>query len=115
MRYGLTLALVLTGLSLASLCAAAAELEAADYVEITVARLKLAETTWRETGRGPTEAEEEALFESYDTTAESYYQLAGEKRREIADYLNENPNQRRTIEALSALIRQWIEQREGQE
>jgi len=97
MKYGFPLVLALTVLSLIPLCAAAAEWGAAECVEVTIARLELAEKTWRESGRGPTEAEEKALFESYDTTAESYYQLAGEKRREIAGYLSENPNQLRTL------------------
>lgn len=102
----------LLGTLLLALPVLGAELTVADYVDITIARLELAETTWSEEDRSPTQAEEDDLFESYGTIAEVYYAFAAKHRREIEDYLEESSEQRELIEALSDAIRQRIDQRE---
>lgn len=104
--------LVLAALLLLVVSAAGAELTVEEFVDATIARLELAETTWRQEGRSPTRAEEDDLFEVYGTTAESYYQFAGARHRDIEGYLAENPALRDAIEALSDSIRQLIEQGE---
>ena len=90
----------------------AVELTVADYVDLTIARLELAQRTWSEAGRSPTQAEEDDLYESMGTTVESYFAFAAKHRREIEAYLEAHADQRETIESLSDAIRQWIEQAE---
>ena len=89
-----------------------AELTVADYVDLTIARLELTDTAWSEQGRSPTQAEEDDLFESWQTTAESYYGFAVKHQRKIEAHLEDNPQQRDLIQALSDAIQQRIEQAE---
>lgn len=90
----------------------AAELTVADYVDLTIARLELAQRTWTEEGRSPVETEEAALFEARTTTAAAYYRFAGEHGKAIESYLEENTDKRDRIEALSREIQRLIEQAE---
>ena len=106
-----TLAITLSGLLLA-LPTAGAELTVAAYVDITIARLELAKTSWGEQGQSPGQAKEDELFERYGTTAESYYAFPAFNRREIDAYLDENEELKDAIESLSESIRQLIEQAE---
>jgi hypothetical protein len=90
----------------------AAELTVADYVDLTIARLELAQRTWSEEGRSPVETEEAALFEAKGTTSKVYFHFAGEHGKEIEGYLEENTQKRDRIRALSQEIQRLIEQAE---
>ena len=103
-----------TALFLAMTSVAVGQLSVVDYIELSIARLELARTNWNEEGRGLTEAEEAALFDSFGTTAETYYDYAGEMAEEIAAYLDDNPKLADLIESLSAEIRSLIESTEDQ-
>jgi hypothetical protein len=112
-RFALALAVTLAALLLLTgLPARAAELTVADYVDLTIARLELAQRTWSEEGRSPVETEEAALFEAAGTTAKVYYRFAGENGKAIESYLEENTDKRDRIEALSQEIQSLIEQAE---
>jgi hypothetical protein len=111
-RFGLTLIAIAALALLAGLPVLAAELTVADYVDLTIARLELAQRTWSEEGRSPVETEEAALFEARGATAEAYYAFAGAHGKEIASYLEENTDKRDRIEALSREIQRLIEQAE---
>ncbi len=100
------------GLLLAALPAAGAELTVWEYVELTIARLELAQSTWAEEGRSPTAEEEAVLFDELSMEAASYYRFAARHRREIDDYLAANPKLQQKIDALSDAIGQLIEQSE---
>ena len=108
------LQLVLTAVAalLAVLPAAGAELTVMEYVELTISRLELAQTTWSEEGRSPTETEEAALFDELATDAETYYRFAGQHRQKIEDYLAANPELQQQIDSLSDAVGQLIEQSE---
>lgn len=111
-RFGLALVAVAALALLAGLPARAEELTVADYVDLTIARLELAQRTWSEEGRSPVETEEAALFEARSTTAQAYYRFAGKHPDEIAGYLEENMDKRDRIEALRQEIQRLIEQAE---
>lgn len=111
-RFGLALIAVAALVLLTGLPVLAAELTVADYVDLTIARLELAQRTWSEEGRSPVETEEAALFEARGTTAKAYYGFAGEHGKAIESYLEENTDKRDRIEALSREIQRLIEQAE---
>lgn len=98
---------------LAAWPAAADDLTVERYVDVTIARLELAETTWTEEDRSPTQAEEDELFEIFATTAEAYLAFPAKHREAIEDYLEANPDLRDAIQTLSDLISQRIEQGEA--
>jgi len=112
-RFGLALAVTLAALILLTgLPARAAELTVGDYVDLTIARLELAQKTWSEERRSPVETEEAALFEARGTTAKAYYRFAGAHGKAIESYLEENTDKRDRIAALSREIQRLIEQAE---
>ncbi|HEV8582572.1 MAG TPA: hypothetical protein VGX68_26190 [Thermoanaerobaculia bacterium] len=111
-RFTFALVAVAALVLLTGLPVLAAELTVADYVDLTIARLELAQRTWTEEGRSPVETEEAALFEARGTTAKAYYRFAGEHGKAIASYLEENTDKRDRIEALSREIQRLIEQAE---
>lgn len=112
-RLGTALA-ALALLLVPTLPALAAELTAESYVDLTIARLELAYTTWSEEDRSPVETEEAALCQAYETTLEAYYTFAGDHRREVEDYLAEHTDKRDTIDSLAAEVRAIIDQKEAQ-
>lgn len=111
-RHNLIFSVAAVGWLLLACPTAADELDVADFVELTIARLEQAEETWSAEGRSPTQAEDDALFETYGTTSEYYYERASELRRQVEAYLEDHPELRRRIEALSESIREWIEEAE---
>jgi HAMP domain-containing protein len=111
-RFGLALVAVAALVLLSGVPARAAELTVADYVDLTIARLELAQRTWSEEKRSPVETEEAALFEARGTTAGDYFRFAGRHGQEIEGYLEENTDKRDRIEALSQEIERLIEQAE---
>lgn len=111
-RFGLALVALVALALLAGIPVQATELSVAGYVDLTIARLELAQETWGEEGRSPVETEEAALFEAYGTTAKVYFRFAGAHPSEIEGHLAENTEQRDRIEALSREIERLIEQAE---
>lgn len=112
-RFGLALVVTIAALVLLTgLPAHAEELTVADYVDLTISRMELAQRTWTEEGRSPVETEEAVLFEARGTTAKAYFSFAGRHAEAIADYLEENTDKRDRIEALSREIQRLIEQAE---
>lgn len=112
---GLGTALALVALLLlAGLPARAAELTVAEYVDLTIARLELARTTWSGEGRSPVETEEATLFETWGTTAVAYYRYSGNHSKEIEGFLEENTEKHNQIEALRDEIESLIEAAEVQ-
>jgi hypothetical protein len=108
----LTAVLLVVALLSAPMAALAAEMTAAEYVDLTIERLKLARDSWRDEHRSPTEAEENALFADFDTTAEAYYNASPKLQQQVRDYLEDNALVTDAIEALSQEIEQLIEQSE---
>ena len=100
--------LLIAALLLLSPAAGHAELSVASYVEVTIARLDLAATAWRDTGQPPPAEELDELYQSHGIDREAYLCFAGEKSREIEAYLEEHPELRDTIDSLSAEIRREI-------
>lgn len=84
------------------------------YFEVALARLDLVVGTWEQTGHGPGEEEEAALFQQHGITPEAFYGFAGEHREEIAAYLEGHPDLQQAIDDLSARIQQLVAQAEEQ-
>lgn len=114
MQHVLKITLVVCGFALLLAPTVAFGLSVADYVDLTIARLELAEAAWRDESRSPTQAEEDDLFELFATTSEVYMSFSSENERGIEAYLGEHPHRRAEIEALSQAIEQWIQASEAE-
>lgn len=112
MKRGLLMLSLILALPLSAPLAAAEELTPADFVDLTIARLELADVTWRDEERAPTDEEEDALFADLNTTEEGYYEYWGNHRQEVENYLAENPDLQELIDELSQRIEQHIERAE---
>lgn len=113
MRPTLRTCLVAGALLLVGAAPGLAELTVETYVELTIARLELVETAWRETGAPPAEEEIDELYDSYGTDREAYFCFSGENKRALKAYLDKHPELRDEIESLSGAIRRTIAEGES--
>ena len=91
---------------------ALAEMPVAQYLDLAVARLELARTTWLEEERSPSAEEESALWEEHGTSEKAFHAFAAKRREEIAAHLEEYPELAERIQSLSDEIAELVEQSE---
>lgn len=90
-------------------------LSVATYIELTIERLRLANDTWDQHGRGPDELELTTLWERYGTTAKEYYSYRSAHPKEVEGYIAARPETQAEIESLSARLDEVTEQGESQQ
>jgi hypothetical protein len=83
------------------------------YCELTIERLRLAQSSWIRDGRPPQPQDEATLWQRYRTTAEAYLRFAGEHRADVERYLAARPDLQVEIDGLSRQIRIAIESRDA--
>jgi hypothetical protein len=88
------------------------ELTLAGYCAATVARLQLADDTWRAEHRAPVREEETTVLRRHGTEPAAYYAYTSAHREEIAAYLASHPMIRDEIDRLSRQVRARIEREE---
>jgi len=88
------------------------EVTLAGYCAATVARLQLADDTWRAEHRAPVREEEAAVLRRHGTDPVAYYTFTSAHREEIAAYLAAHPTVRDEIDRLSRQVRTRIDREE---
>jgi hypothetical protein len=88
-----------------------ADLSVAKFCELSVARLQLAEKSWRTADRPPSSDEEEALLQSFGTTKKDFLTFSSARAQEVAQYLDGNPAMKAEINRLSGQISEIIQKR----
>lgn len=112
MRLTLACLTMLTALAFAAGTATAeTPLTVASYVDLSIARLELAEESWQQ-GRPPSAEQEAALWQGSDTTVHEYLAFPGRNAGEVDAYLATRPDTRARIDQLSTHVADLIERAE---
>jgi hypothetical protein len=90
-----------------------AELDTASYIDLSIERLALVEARLRQEGRSPTNAELDALWRAYGTSADEYVAFRAQNSESVAAHLATDLEAGARIDELSRQIDALMQALEG--